>query len=48
MLCREFDVPPIITNVTQIPNQEASVQGYVVGANMLLYSIQRLKALKLY
>ncbi|MFA3783308.1 LamG-like jellyroll fold domain-containing protein [Melioribacteraceae bacterium 4301-Me] len=35
---RNFAVPPIITNLTQIPNQADSVDGYEVGANIMAFA----------
>lgn len=35
---RDFPVPPIITSLEQIPNQEASVTGYEVSASVFPFS----------
>lgn len=33
-IVREFDVPPIITDVTNVANQDVSAEGYTVSANI--------------
>ena len=46
---REFPIPPIISDVTKLSNQEASVTAYEIGANVYtLFSSTTIASAKLY
>lgn len=45
---REFPIPPIISDVTKLPNQEASVTEYEIGANIYTLFSTTIASAKLY
>ncbi|MCK4577793.1 MAG: T9SS type A sorting domain-containing protein [Candidatus Marinimicrobia bacterium] len=46
---REFPIPPIVAGVTALPNQDASVAGYAIGADIYtLFASTSIASAKLY